>query len=97
MLVLAACAPFSLVNDALISVAEPPTEISLPHWSRAMTANLLTAGEGIDLTYNDGSNELTIAAELATITNPGVASFDSDQFTVTSGAVTVSALDGGTY
>lgn len=60
-------------------------------------ANLLTAGEGIDLTYNDGSNELTIAAELATITNPGVASFDSDQFTVTSGAVTVSALDGGTY
>lgn len=60
-------------------------------------ANLLTAGEGIDLTYNDGSNELTIAAELATVTNPGVASFDSDQFTVTSGAVTVSELDGGTY
>jgi len=60
-------------------------------------ANLLTAGEGIDLTYNDGANELTIAAELATITNPGVASFDSDQFTVTSGAVTIYQLDGGTY
>jgi hypothetical protein len=60
-------------------------------------ANLLTAGEGIDLTYNDGTNELTIAAELATVTNPGVASFDSDQFTVTSGAVTVYQLDGGTY
>lgn len=60
-------------------------------------ANLLTAGEGIDLTYNDGTDELTIAAELATITNPGVASFDSDQFTVTSGAVTIYQLDGGTY
>jgi hypothetical protein len=60
-------------------------------------ANLLTAGEGIDLTYNDGTNELTIAAELATVSNLGVASFDSDQFTVTSGAVTISTLDGGTY
>lgn len=60
-------------------------------------ANLLTAGEGIDLTYNNGTDELTIAAELATITNPGVASFDSDQFTVSSGAVTIYQLDGGTY
>lgn len=54
-------------------------------------------GEGIDLSYIDGSNTLTIAAELATYTNPGVANFDSDQFTVTSGFVTVSQLDGGTY
>lgn len=60
-------------------------------------ANLLTAGEGIDLTYNDGTNELLVAAELATNTNLGVASFDSDQFTVTSGAVTIYQLDGGTY
>lgn len=59
--------------------------------------NLLLAGEGIDLTYDDGSNTLTIAAELATYTNPGVANFDSDQFTVTSGFVTVSEIDGGTY
>lgn len=63
-------------------------------------ANLLLAGEAIDLTYVDsGANpgSLTIAAELATITNPGVASFDSDQFTVTAGAVTIYQLDGGIY
>lgn len=59
--------------------------------------NFFLAGEGIDLTYADGSNTLTVAAELATVTNPGVASFDSDQFTVTSGAVTIYELDGGTY
>jgi len=60
-------------------------------------ANLLTAGEAIDLTYTDGTNELLIAAELATKSNPGVASFDSDQFTVTTGAVTIHQMDGGTY
>jgi len=59
--------------------------------------NLLLAGEGIDLTYDDGANTLTVAAELATVTNPGVANFDSDQMTVTSGFVTIYELDGGTF
>ena len=58
------------------------------------------AGEGLDITYGasqDSDNTILFAAEIATVTNKGVASFDSDQFTVTSGAVTVSTLDGGTY
>ena len=58
---------------------------------------LFVAGEGIDLTYDDASNTFTVDAELATASNKGVASFSSDNFTVTSGAVTVTGIDGGTY
>ena len=62
-----------------------------------LVSNFFLAGEAIDLTYDDGANTFTISTELATVSNPGAASFDSDQFTVTSGAVTIYDLDGGTY
>ena len=69
------------------------------------------AGEGIDLTYDDAGNSLTIAGELASLTNPGVAAFggfaDGDsagasgtlrQFQVSAaGNVWIAAIDGGTY
>ena len=58
---------------------------------------LFQAGEGIDLTYNDSSNTFTVDAELATASNKGVASFASANFTVNSGAVTITGIDGGTY
>jgi hypothetical protein len=46
-------------------------------------------GEGIDITTNDGTDTITIAAELATDTNKGVASFSTDNFLVTDGVVTI--------
>ena len=60
-------------------------------------SSFLVEGEGIDITYNDPAGQLTIAAELATTSNPGVANFDSDQMTVTSGLVSIVELDGGTF
>ena len=52
-------------------------------------------GEGIN-TIASG-NTLRIEGELASTTNIGVAKFASDNFTVTSGDVTVTGIDGGTY
>jgi len=54
-----------------------------------------TAGEGINTAIF--SNGIQISGELATTSNIGVASFTSSNFTVTSGDVAISAIDGGTY
>jgi len=55
----------------------------------------VTGGEGIDTSQS--GDTLTIAAELATASNKGVASFPTSNFLVSSGVVTVTAIDGGTF
>jgi len=55
----------------------------------------ITGGEGIDATVSGAG--IVITGEDATTSNKGVASFSSDNFTVSSGAVTVTSLDGGTF
>ena len=53
------------------------------------------AGEGIN-TVASGQT-LTITGELASNSNIGVASFHSDNFTTSSGVVTVTTVDGGSF
>ena len=81
----------SLTNSAITIADESSTTSSV-----ALGETLqFTGGEGIDTSVSGGI--LTIAGELATTSNKGVASFSSDNFTVTSGAVTVTSIDGGTF
>jgi hypothetical protein len=50
---------------------------------------LITDGEGITTTYDDSAGTLTVAAELATDSNKGVASFTNSHFVVNSGVVAI--------
>jgi len=60
-----------------------------------MALATLTAGEAMSITNGDGA--ITLAVEDATSSNKGVASFNSTEFTVSSGAVSLATIDGGTY
>ena len=80
------------------SLAEGSTNLYFTD-ERAQDAiyQLLHAGEGIDLNYTDAANQLTISTELASTLNPGVATFDSQDFLVTAGNVEINIIDCGTY
>jgi hypothetical protein len=53
------------------------------------------AGEGLNTTASGST--LTIAGELASTSNIGVAKFTSDNFTVSSGDVSITTVDGGSF
>ena len=55
----------------------------------------VTAGEGIDAAVS-ATDTLTISAEDATTSNKGIASFNTNHFTVSSGAVSIKTLNQST-
>ena len=57
----------------------------------------VTAGTGLSVTGTGEGAAVTLAGVNATTSVKGVASFSSDNFSVTSGAVAITAIDGGTY
>ena len=71
-------------------------QILMGHTSNGdMQLGTITAGEGLDVT--NGAGSITLSAEDATATNKGIASFNASEFTVSSGAVSITAIDGGSY
>ena len=89
------------MNKTLNMAGSTSLEFAGVDWKEVMedhlVNNTLVEGEGLDITYDDGANTITFAAELATSSNKGVASFDANEFTVTSGAVALATIDGGTF
>ena len=77
--------PYFYISDESSS----QTQINLTETLR------INAGEGIDTIIS--GDTINIIGELATSSNIGVANFPTANFTVTSGSVEITTIDGGTY
>jgi len=89
---LAGSIPNNKLSNSIIAFADDSSSLVTVDLGSTLG---ITGGEGIDATVSGAG--IVITGEDATTSNKGVASFSSDNFTVSSGAVTVTSLDGGTF
>ncbi len=85
----------SISNGKLANPAITVTDGSNSTAAALGSTITFTAGEGMDVTESSGT--ITITGEDATVTNKGIASFATANFTVSSGAVTITDIDGETF
>src|SRR6056300_648711 len=88
---LSGTATFTNLGDATLSATVTANSIELGTDTIGNYVQSIVAGEGIDVTTAGEGVDVTITAEEASSSNKGVASFDSTDFTVSSGAVTLNA------
>ena len=84
--------PNSSLTNSSITIADESSTTTTISLGQSLQ---ITGGEGIDTSVSGGI--ITVTGELASTSNIGVASFNSSNFTVTSGDVTVTEIDGGTF
>lgn len=95
----------SLTGDATatLSSVDGTANVSATLTLATVNTNVGTYGDSVTVpTFTVNAKGLVTAASHTAIPNAnystkGLASFDSNQFTVSSGAVTISMIDGGTY
>jgi hypothetical protein len=96
------------VVSGLVSISAVPTGIitnygvttgqitNLPEAVQDIVAASLSAYTGITVIYNDTNGSILLSGQRATTSTLGIAAFDSNNFTVASGLVSISAVATGT-
>jgi len=86
------------------NVPVPSEYDNFTSWTIASGANSTAIGStdtvtfaGTNLAVAEAAGTITYSVDIATVSTKGIASFDTNYFTVNAGAVTLSNVDGGTY
>ena len=90
---------FNGSQNVTISTEIQPNSVALgtDTTGNYVTSVDVTSGTGLSVTGTGEGAAVTLAGVNATTSVKGVASFSSDNFSVSSGAVAITAIDGGTY